>query len=295
MNDPQATLHSEKPQLRDAFAPEMGAPLPGLARNLRFAASFLPSVSQLCRDIGLNRQQVNKYLNGASRPSPYNLRRIAAYLGIEPEELALPAERFARLWRQRGVAPVREPDRLCLPEHLRHAFVRPEPGVERFLGIYHCYINSLSWPGHVLRYVMRLGRAGGWIATKSVGRYAAEPETGQRYLMKCAGIATMQANMLVILEQQLLGARSLSTTTLQPTYRSDVGVLSGVCVDTPMGGARRPVASRVVFRFLGRHADLRSVMAQTAILPPDSPVIELRVRRLLAEPVDLLERVPARP
>jgi hypothetical protein len=54
------------------------------------------------------------------------------------------------------------------------------------------------------------------------------------------------------------------------------------------------VATRVVFRFLGRHADLRSAMAQTAILPPDSPAIELRIRRLLAEPCDSLERVPPR-
>ena len=257
-----------------------------LAANLRFAASFLPSVSQLCRDVGLNRQQMNKYLNGGSSPSPYNLRRIAGYLGVEPEELALPPERFARIWRHRGAIPVREVDRLRLPRPLRDAFVQPEAGVERFLGSYHCYINSHSWPGHVLRYVMRLSRAGGWIATKSVGRYAAEPESGQRYLMKCAGVATMQANLLMIVEQQILGAGTLSTTILQPTYRSDVGVLSGICADTPSGGVRRPVATRVVFRFLGRNADLRSAIAQTAILPVDSPSIELRIRRLLAEPVD---------
>ena len=76
-----------------------------LPANLRLAASYLPSVSQLCRDIGLNRQQVNKYLAGVSRPSPYNLRRIAAYLGLEPDELKLPAHRFAEVWRQRSVPP----------------------------------------------------------------------------------------------------------------------------------------------------------------------------------------------
>ena len=66
--------------MRQADAASEGS----LAANLRLAASFLPSVSQLCRDIGLNRQQVNKYLNGHSHPSPYNLRRIAAYLGLDP-------------------------------------------------------------------------------------------------------------------------------------------------------------------------------------------------------------------
>ena len=63
-------------------------------------------------------------------------------------------------------------------------------------------------------------------------------------------------------------------------------MLSGVRADTPSGGIRRPVATRIVFRFLGRNADLRSAIAQTAILPVDSPSIELRIRRLLAEPVD---------
>src|SRR5690349_20368402 len=84
LSDPHAIPRPERPDLRDASAPGTGAALPDLALNLRFATSFLPSVSQLCRDIGLNRQQVNKYLNGGSRPSPYNLRRIAGYLGIDP-------------------------------------------------------------------------------------------------------------------------------------------------------------------------------------------------------------------
>jgi transcriptional regulator with XRE-family HTH domain len=299
MSDPQIIPGPDRPSPGETFPKQSDAGLgadtaaPDLAANLRFAASFLPSVSRLCREIGLNRQQVNKYLSGASRPSPYNLRRIAAYFGIEPEELAGPRERFARIWRQRGGLPAVQRDPLRLPEHLRDAFLRPDIDAERFLGVYHCYINSFSWPGHVLRYVMRIGRAGGWIVTKSVGRYPAEPDTGERYLMKCAGVATMQAHLLTIIEQQLLGAPTLSTTILQPTYRSDVGVLSGVCLDTPMGGARRPVASRVVFRFLGRHADLRAAMAQTAVLAPESPAIEPRIRRLLAEPLDSPESLPA--
>ena len=58
---------------------------------------------------------------------------------------------------------------------------------------------------------------------------------------------------------------------------------------------RRPIASRVVFRFLGHSADLHSAIAHAAILPQDSPAIELRIDRLLTEPVDSLERVPPAP
>ena len=192
---------------------------PSLAANLRFAASFLPSVSQLCRDVGLNRQQMNKYLNGGSRPSPLTFAASPAISGSSPRSWRSLPSASPRSGAIAGQFPSGRwtgcgcRGRSAMPSS------GPRQGPSGFLGSYHCCINSHSWPGHVLRYVMRLSRVGGWIATKSVGRYAAEPESGQRYLMKCAGVATMQANLLMIVEQQLLGAGTLSTTILQPTYR----------------------------------------------------------------------------
>jgi transcriptional regulator with XRE-family HTH domain len=257
-----------------------------LAANLRFASSYLPSVSALCRDIGLNRQQMNKYLSGRSLPSAFNLRRLAAYFGIEPEEMTLPPERFAQAWRQRADLPTGPAESLRVPAYLRQALSKPESAIERFLGFYHCYIHSGSWPGHITRYVMSLRRSGPWVVTKSLGRYTAEPETGMPYLMKCEGMATMQADLLTIIEQQSLGPGTLSTTILQPTYRSDIGTLTGVCADTPFRG-RRPIASRIVLHSLGRAPDLRAAVAQCAIVKASSNSIDKRIQRLLAEPVEI--------
>lgn len=257
---------------------------PSLPANLRLAASHVPSVSRLCREIGLNRQQMNKYLSGQNRPSPYNLRRIATYLGVAAEELTLPPERFAALWRERaagapgaGAAPV--------PAALRHAFLRPEPSVERLLGVYHAYINSGSWPGHVLRYVVALKREGPWVTTRSIGRYV-EPHGAVRYLMKCSGVATMQSGMLSIVEASTLGAPGVAASLIEPSYRVDVGLMAGVCVDTPFRVPRQPYAARLVLKFLGRAPDLRRAIAQSAILKPQSPEIDRRIRRLLAEPIE---------
>jgi transcriptional regulator with XRE-family HTH domain len=257
-------------------------PLPA---NLRLAASHVPSVSRLCRDIGLNRQQMNKYLSGQNRPSPYNLRRIAAYLGLGPQDLLLPPERFATLWRDRTELSPNEGAALRLPDTLRYAFLRPEASIERLLGVYHVYINSGSWPGSVLRYVITLRRDGPWVVTKSLGRYV-EPYTGARYIMKCVGIATLQANALSIVESPTIGATGISTSLLEPSYRVDVGLMAGLCIDTPFRAPRRPVAARVVLKFLGRAPDLRAAVAQSAILPPQSREIDRRIRRLLAEPID---------
>jgi hypothetical protein len=48
------------------------------AENLRLLCSHYASVAEVCRRIGINRQQFNKYLSGASTPSLHSLRRIWA-------------------------------------------------------------------------------------------------------------------------------------------------------------------------------------------------------------------------
>ena len=53
------------------------AELPGLADNLRQLCRQRRSTSEVCRAIGINRQQFNKYLSGAAVPSSFNLARIA--------------------------------------------------------------------------------------------------------------------------------------------------------------------------------------------------------------------------
>ncbi len=64
------------------------------AINLRLLCSTESSVSAICRQIGLNRQQFNKYLSGAARPSPANMRKIAVHFGVRPAEFLLPADEF---------------------------------------------------------------------------------------------------------------------------------------------------------------------------------------------------------
>src|SRR3546814_2410873 len=67
------------------------------AENLRLLCSYYESVSAVCRRLGMNRQQFNKYLAGHSMPSRHNLRRICAFFGVEEAEIMLPNRRFAEI------------------------------------------------------------------------------------------------------------------------------------------------------------------------------------------------------
>ncbi|MDG1430229.1 MAG: helix-turn-helix transcriptional regulator, partial [Paracoccaceae bacterium] len=66
------------------------------SKNLRFLCAESGSIAQVCRDIGINRQQFNRYLNGSGMPSAHNLRRIARYFNINEGDFVLDSETFRK-------------------------------------------------------------------------------------------------------------------------------------------------------------------------------------------------------
>lgn len=58
-----------------------------LGNNLRALCNERGSISEVCRELGLNRQQFTKYLNGETFPREATLEKISAYFGVEDIEL----------------------------------------------------------------------------------------------------------------------------------------------------------------------------------------------------------------
>src|SRR5262245_55043078 len=58
-----------------------------LPENLRTLCERAGTVSDMCRKIGINRQQFNKYLAGTHAPSKSNLRAIASFFGLSEDVL----------------------------------------------------------------------------------------------------------------------------------------------------------------------------------------------------------------
>ncbi|GAA6165009.1 hypothetical protein NBRC116590_27130 [Pelagimonas sp. KU-00592-HH] len=68
--------------------------------NLRVLADTFPSVSQLCRELGINRTQFNRYLSGESFPRPDVLYRICTFFNVDARILLEPIDSLAT---ERGV------------------------------------------------------------------------------------------------------------------------------------------------------------------------------------------------
>lgn len=55
--------------------------------NLALLCGYHKSIAEVCRRLGLNRQQFNKYLAGKSPPSRRTMRMICDFLGATEAEL----------------------------------------------------------------------------------------------------------------------------------------------------------------------------------------------------------------
>ncbi len=60
--------------------------------NLRILAQSYPSISELSRQLGINRTQFNRYLSGESFPRPDVLARICAFFDVDARVLLEPVQ-----------------------------------------------------------------------------------------------------------------------------------------------------------------------------------------------------------
>ncbi len=66
-----------------------------LGANLRQLSERAVSISALCRELGINRTQYNRYLAGESFPRPDVLHRICSYFNVDARILLEPVENIA--------------------------------------------------------------------------------------------------------------------------------------------------------------------------------------------------------
>ena len=67
------------------------------SKNLRLLVSYSSSITEVCKQIKISRQQFTKYLSGKASPRLQSLQRICDHFGLEDWELLLPHQEFRNL------------------------------------------------------------------------------------------------------------------------------------------------------------------------------------------------------
>lgn len=249
------------------------------ADNLAYLCSYHPSIAEVCRRIGLNRQQFNKYLSGHSRPSRANMRRICDFFGVTEAEILLEPSQLHSLVsvRTRPIAETSLGTPLAHVDRLR----RKSAGLDRYAGYYFRYFYSFSNPGRIMKSLARLYVADGQAYWKNVELLRDDGQGPARAVSKYEGVAFFLTNRIYVVEYETMQVNNVTQMTLYPSYHSRIGQLTGVQTGGPTRRGRPPAASKVLLEYLGRNIAVRKALYGSGLFRPDDPAIPNGVDRLV--------------
>ncbi len=245
-----------------------------LCANLRTLCRLRKSASLVAREIGINRQQFERYLAGTTMPSPNSLHRISVYFGVAPDVLTGPPEAVEALLPRLGLAGA--------------AFFAPVYGagelatLRHYLGFYQCHFLTPAAPGRIYIGLLRVMEDDRRIRTIYMNR-TRDPESGTLYRSRYDGSLMLRGERLFLLEKSRHGDDRFAETVLYPSHSHTGKYVTGMTLGITWRPHRAPFASRVIWRRVGPSRTLRSVIAECGIYRPDHRLIDPIVRSFMGE------------
>jgi transcriptional regulator with XRE-family HTH domain len=252
------------------------------SENLRLLCSYYDSVSEVCRRLGINRQQFNKYLAGRSVPSHHNLRLICDFFSVEEGEIFLPPRRFSEIVDLR---PKRRNKDESQPIHFKQIeLLRHLSGnqIENYLGYYYRYFYSYGFPGRIVKSLLGIYCKDNVYYSKNIG-FLSDRKDGQRNVVhfKYLGLPFLINDRIFLFEYESIIRDMLSGTILYTAYRNRVDILSGVQCTYAGRRSREPAAGKVVMEFLGRQINVRRALRSCGLFAHDSNEVPAAIRQRL--------------
>lgn len=265
--------------------------------NLKLACSYFPSVSEVARKVGINRQQFMRYLSGESYPSRHNLRKLCDLFGVDEYELLMPAHQFRnllRLKKERDEGAVKLPP--MLPPLLQ-LVQRQRAELSKNLGYFHVYYLSASRPGSVLKSLIHIYEWQEFTLYKRIERLKTPGSKGLAELYKYSGMVGVVGDRLHLIDQETLTGSELTHTILYPSYRNRITYLTGLTVGVSGNDAHRPSASRIALEYAGNTVNLRRAIADCGLFAPEDPGVPAIISKYLCQPgaADVVGQLQASP
>lgn len=263
------------------------------ADNLRALCTQHGSIAAVCRALGMNRQQFNKYLAGSTLPNGPTLQKICAFFSVEPSTLFHAQD-------GQNLAPLQAIPMLGgfagMIGKMRQSTLRP--------GCYHFYYPWERDAGKCVRAALFVYRKDGstlftrFTKFRSLGRR-------QRYYLsgRHDGVVLDCDNGKFLLAMNRKGYGEMSMVTLGTETALNRDFMSGLAL--VMDGAGMPLALRSTLEYRGASTLLRRIIAEAGVLPLSDPSIPEEVRLSLTarstsgapflEPYSLLDGLPDLP
>jgi len=245
--------------------------------NLRLLCSYYKSTAEVCRRLGINRPQFNRYLNGSNKPSDSTMRRLCDFFGVEVHEMLLPHGQFQRLVQVRPQQQARPAAPAAEIEHLAHLNSVGQSGLEKYLGYYFEYYLSMAYPGSVLRTLVCLERRDGNVCYQRTERI--KPKRGGKpFHGVYKGLVQFLSDRIFLLDYETLTNFEMTQTILYPSFQNRVDRITGLRLGVSGSGERVPCCTRVLYEYLGTQVDRQRVLSLCGLYAADDPELDEDIR-----------------
>ncbi|MFD1158812.1 helix-turn-helix transcriptional regulator [Roseovarius aestuarii] len=247
------------------------------SNNLRRLCAERISIAQVCREIGFNRQQFNRYLNGGGMPSAHNLRRIAQYFGMNVDTLLLDDDQFSTVLKTLNPS-----DNHRSRHSLDFIFKGQARQLRRYLGFYHGHFQTPTWGGDIIRTLVWLREEKGKVVSHTFERaYSKDGSVRQR--TRHLGLVAYQGNRIYLIENANSEDSFISSTIMFPAHRQRINLIQGLTMGVATRPRLMPYATPIIWKRISEERSPRWCIEQTGIFSETSTAIDPVIRRRLVE------------
>lgn len=209
---------------------------------LRILCQETGSINQICRDVGINRQQFAKYMSGTNMPSLFFVQKLADYFKISPSVFFLNVEK----------------------ESIKEYLLDAKNSTTEIVGYYLEYTTLETTAGvQVSVAAWRLYKRGAMVVAHGEVPYI-EPSTGQKWFARFSGTVS-ESHRQLTMSASNAGDRDASISSalwvLRP-YRHGMSDLMAVKVQADHSPSRPINTTTPYFRAIGAEPNLAKLVLE---------------------------------
>jgi len=243
-----------------------------MGMNLRELCKQKPSISFVCKELGINRQQFAKYMNGENFPRRKMLSRICEYFDIEEIELFTDPDIQLLHLNKNSASLIGQKN---FQEVLEQLHAPQETALDD--GLYMTHFRSVTEPDWVIKSVTAIKRKGEWTEFRRLTGYNERKSSAWRLLIGShRGLVLNRRGFLYFaaLDQRSSQTPSLAIMRWAPT---DMNFLSGRCIALTKSGAD---VCHIVMEQLPNQTGLRSALKESGAVGFRDTRLSVQIRQL---------------
>ncbi|MCB1970671.1 MAG: helix-turn-helix transcriptional regulator [Geminicoccaceae bacterium] len=260
-----------------------------LPENIRYLCSFYPSISHVCRETRINRQQFNKYIIGSVQPSIHLLRRIADFFNLNVDEMFLPTDELRIIFEIKRSSNFdfkiqgyeNGPNLKVLTDILLRMSHSDAMTLRRYVGCYFRYNYAFDGSGRVVRSIFFISESNGLFVTKLLERLQHRSNgTNEITTHKYVGVLVALSGCIFNVEYETIMKSCVGHAAFSNLQRPGQKYIVGI-QNSYSSATGKPTASRVVLERHSKRPCLREIINQCGMFLPRSPEIPPHILPLI--------------